>query len=1033
MTGLPPFTGANKEVQSLAQEGNLQPAFERLDRCSQDEKLVNLAKCCLAPNPGDRLADAGQVAAAVRSYLDGVQERLRRAELQRAQAEVKGAEERKRRRVVVGLAAAILLLVLGVSGVAFWYLQNKALAEQDMRQNLNLAQETHVELVEELKKPGGVRGLLNQRFSRWELQIQTARAAWQRAKDRADNAQGNLDPELLDLLGKLDGDLARDQHDYELAWRLEKIRLDTATLIERKPLSAPLKLQYPQAFAEAGLPLEPGQVKETAALIQQSVIKEQLLATLEDWALHANDLLRKRLLEAIALADPDPGVNRVRKLAFSNNLAAIEKLADELQRDQGLLRRLSPSMVILLGERLPQAKQESWMRVGQTLYPTDFWLNFQVAVFFSKKDRPSEAIAYYFAALAIRPNSAAVYNNLGLAFHDLKNLPAAVEAYKKALAIDNKDSRTWYHLGLALRDQKNLPAAIDAFKKALAIDDRLAVAWHNLGIVQAQQQNLPATIAAFKKAVAIDDKYTAAWNNLGNALRDQKNLPAAIDAFKKALAIDDKHAAAWNNLGNALREQKNLPAAIDAHKKALAIDDKLAVAWHNLGIVLAQQKNLPAAIDAFKKALAIDDKFASAWNYLGTVLRDQKKLPPAIDAFKKALAIDDRYAEAWNNLGVALYAQKNLPAAIDAYKKSLAIDPKYAMAWYNFGNAVRDKKNLPAAIDAYQKAIRLDPDLAEPHCNLGLVLERAGDFAAALKALQKGDELGRRQPGWPYPSAAWVQHCQQLLTLEQKLPAVLEGGPAEAGELLALADMCQRYKKRYRDSAALFGKAFAKQPRAAENLNKAYRYNAACAAARAAAGKGIGADKLDLKEKTGLRQQALQWLQADLAARTRFLEKNPFLALRIQDDMNHWQRDPDLAGLRDEKELAKLAQERAAWQKLWTEVAALSKQARAAFSQTEYQGRLSDKEREQSHPLKMTAGKTYMIDMTSAEFDTYLRLEDDKGKVLAENDDISPQNSNSRIGFPCKQDGSYRIVATSFQHAGRGAYVLIIREFTSKK
>ena len=94
---------------------------------------------------------------------------------------------------------------------------------------------------------------------------------------------------------------------------------------------------------------------------------------------------------------------------------------------------------------------------------------------------------------------------------------------------------------------------------------------------------------------------------------------------------------------------------------------------------------------------------------------------------------------------------------------------------------------------------------------------------------------------------------------------------------------------------------------------------------------------------------------------------------------------------------------------------------------------MSDKQREQSYHLKMTAGKTYMIDMSSAQFDTYLRLEDDKGKVLAENDDISPQNLNSRIIFPCKQDGSYRIVATSFQQAGRGTYVLIIREFPSKR
>jgi hypothetical protein len=94
------------------------------------------------------------VAAAVRTYLDGVQERLRRAEVERAQAEVKAGEEKKRRRMVIGLAAAILLLVLGGSGAGLWYLndqktreiaENKrlaeaanklALAEQDVRQNL---------------------------------------------------------------------------------------------------------------------------------------------------------------------------------------------------------------------------------------------------------------------------------------------------------------------------------------------------------------------------------------------------------------------------------------------------------------------------------------------------------------------------------------------------------------------------------------------------------------------------------------------------------------------------------------------------------------------------------------------------------------------------------------------------------------------------------------------------------------------------------------------------------------------------------
>jgi serine/threonine-protein kinase len=44
--------------------------------------------------------------------------------------------------------------------------------------------------------------------------------------------------------------------------------------------------------------------------------------------------------------------------------------------------------------------------------------------------------------------------------------------------------------------------------------------------------------------------------------------------------------------------------------------------------------------------------------------------------------------------------------------------------------------------------------------------------------------------------------------------------------------------------------------------------------------------------------------------------------------MRHWQADPDLAGLRDPAELAKLsAEERVACERLWADVAALLQQA----------------------------------------------------------------------------------------------------------
>jgi len=150
--------------------------------------------------------------------------------------------------------------------------------------------------------------------------------------------------------------------------------------------------------------------------------------------------------------------------------------------------------------------------------------------------------------------------------------------------------------------------------------------------------------------------------------------------------------------------------------------------------------------------------------------------------------------------------------------------------------------------------------------------------------------------------------------------------------------------------------------------------------------------------------------------------------------MQHWQRDADLASLRDKKELVKLpAEEHAAFTRLWGEVDRLAKQARASYAHSEHQGQLASNEPVQSYPIRMTAGKTYVIDMESPQFDTYLRLEDDKGKSVAENDDISPTNRNSRIVITPSQDGAYSIVATSYKRRGLGTYTVTVREFASKK
>jgi hypothetical protein len=79
-----------------------------------------------------------------------------------------------------------------------------------------------------------------------------------------------------------------------------------------------------------------------------------------------------------------------------------------------------------------------------------------------------------------------------------------------------------------------------------------------------------------------------------------------------------------------------------------------------------------------------------------------------------------------------------------------------------------------------------------------------------------------------------------------------------------------------------------------------------------------------------------------------------------------------------------------------------------------------------SHLVDLQKGKTYRIDMTSNEIDSSLRLEDEAGNTLAQDED-SGGGLNARIDFRPKEDGKYRIQATTYA-GGVGNYVITVKE-----
>jgi hypothetical protein len=128
LTGRPPYTGGSLEdTLRQAASGETTDAFARLDVCGADTELVMLCKACMATEPEARPRDGGAVAERVSAYQAGVQERLRRAELERAAAEAReqeakatAAAEQKARRRMRALAVALLALVALGAGGGLW-------------------------------------------------------------------------------------------------------------------------------------------------------------------------------------------------------------------------------------------------------------------------------------------------------------------------------------------------------------------------------------------------------------------------------------------------------------------------------------------------------------------------------------------------------------------------------------------------------------------------------------------------------------------------------------------------------------------------------------------------------------------------------------------------------------------------------------------------------------------------------------------------------------------------------------------------
>jgi tetratricopeptide (TPR) repeat protein len=491
LTLQPVFSGNDRQelLRQIACEEPVRP--RRLNKAIPPE-LETVVLKALEKRPQDRYATAQELADDLRRFLEDRPIRARRPSL------VQRLRKWSRRHKPAVRAGAVCLVVslAVVAGSVGWVLGEQRARQRD-------AEARVLEALEDAA-PG-----LRQGSPHDPALI----AAVERAEAQRDAGVGAAWRTRIDKLVQ----------DRKMLARLETARLQMAASDKETGFDyAGADRLYGNAFEWYGLDLAALNPPDTAERIRASAIRPHLVVALDDWAFVRDQLHRGTgaSLTAMAdLADDDPWRQWLRRAKSRGDRAALEKLAEA----KGTLSEPAANL-LLLAYALQNASSweaaERLLRRAQAEHAADFWINFELADTLWRKKRPDtvQATRFYQAALALRPQSSVVSNNLGVALKAQGKVDEAVAAFRKAIQLQPDSAHAYSNLGSALRMQKKLDEAVAAHRKAILLQPRLAEAHNNLGSALREQQKLDEAVAAHRKAIQLKPGLATAHFSLGIVL-----------------------------------------------------------------------------------------------------------------------------------------------------------------------------------------------------------------------------------------------------------------------------------------------------------------------------------------------------------------------------------------------------------------------------------------------------------------------------------------------------------------------------------
>jgi serine/threonine-protein kinase len=952
LTGTPPYRLGKQTGAAPTHFRDLTPAYAALAQCRAEAPLIELATQCLAEQSENRPANVGEVVQRLVRWREGVRERLRQAELERAAAQAseesvraKVAAQRQTRRLWLVLLGVSLMLLFATV-LAGWWVNRRQFADQARLDQLL----THA-------------NQLSQRASQSapELAIENWREALVLLDQAAQAAEvGWVDRSSLQQLQQSRAEVKQQIQQWDANHQLLDTLADIRLHKEQDFEKADTDARYREAFAIFGLPVEGGQSGAEAfaeALKQHPTVRAEVIVALDDWA----SVLRKEgrpdaqwkgpflLAQAV---DEDTWRLNVRQEILENRsvnyrwiskdlfaplgavrLASVVRQIRTAQRRARLqelaltadLSKCNPASIQLLAAELARESMTKpaidLLRSALRYHPEDVWLNFDLAALLEATE-PIEALRYYSVARAIRPE---LGHSMAHLLAKLKRTDEAIDLLKDLTRLRPTNREHFSCLAALYLEKNQFQAAEQAMVRALALEP-----------------NAPRPRIALIEAL----------------LKHTLDLNRPMELVQEGLRMDSGRAEYHIMLARIyLRQNQPTLAELSYRRAYLARPTEYAIVYEYAQF-LAEQGRKEDALGLVDQLVQTHPAELEGREFRATLLLALDRKDETMEELQAILNLRPTHSEylthlAKLNLQKGQYAQALpllrrawehkphspwlLPTLIEALYRgghqdeaSQWVDrhfndlPNNPFVLYNLGNDAMETGDTPSAIRLLRRSISLHPYYAEAQCNLGLCYQRLGQFPLAWRHLQFGHALGKqRGSDWHYPSLLWVAKTRRFMQLEPRLLRLArrEEMPSKEGDYAILSQLC--IIKGYHCSRYILMKQFLELSRGRFHPNEELLISLTESALQAGLAQSKDSVLLDERQRGEALGQGLRWM-TEVADRIEAGQKHadPKRRAHAQSVLQQIHQSKTLAQTRSSAGLARFPQsEQHAWSRLWDQLA----------------------------------------------------------------------------------------------------------------